>query len=71
MSGAQAEADQLRNHIESIVESLEEESPPYDPRTIVHPEATKLLWGSESDKKRYFRQLRRSAQRTTEEVEDM
>ncbi|KIX93077.1 uncharacterized protein Z520_11134 [Fonsecaea multimorphosa CBS 102226] len=65
------EADQLRNHIESIVEALEEESPPYDPRTIVHPEATKLLWGSESDKKRYFRQLRRSAQRTTEEGMDM
>ncbi|KAH0829439.1 hypothetical protein AYO21_09778 [Fonsecaea monophora] len=61
------EVDQLRNHVESIVEALEEESPPYDPRTIVHPEATKLLWGSESDKKKYFRQLRRSAQRTTEE----
>ncbi|EXJ74476.1 uncharacterized protein A1O5_02772 [Cladophialophora psammophila CBS 110553] len=61
------EADQLRNHIVSIVEALEEESPPYDPRTIVHPEATKLLWGSESDKKKYFRQLRRSAQKTTEE----
>lgn len=59
--------DELRNHIESIAEALEEESPPYDPRTIVHPEATKLLWGSEGDKKRYYRQLRRSAQRTTED----
>ncbi|EXJ77866.1 hypothetical protein A1O3_09025 [Capronia epimyces CBS 606.96] len=59
--------DELRNHIESIAEALEEESPPYDPRTIVHPEATKLLWGSDSDKKRYYRQLRRSFQRTTEE----
>ncbi|KIX01267.1 uncharacterized protein Z518_08992 [Rhinocladiella mackenziei CBS 650.93] len=59
--------DELRNHIECIAEALEEESPPYDPRTIVHPEATKLLWGSESDKKKYYRQLRRSAQRTTEE----
>ena len=64
------ESDQLRNHIECIIEALEEESPPYDPRTIVHPEATKLLWGSESDKKRYFRQLRRSAQRTTEDTMD-
>ncbi|OAP63954.1 hypothetical protein AYL99_03181 [Fonsecaea erecta] len=61
------EAEQLRNHVESIAEALEEESPPYDPRTIVHPEASKLLWGSENDKKRYYRQLRRSAQRTTEE----
>jgi ubiquitin-conjugating enzyme E2 Z len=62
------EADLLRNHIESIAEALEEESPPYDPRTIVHPEATKLLWGSETDKKKYYRQLRRSAQKTTEDV---
>ena len=59
--------DELRNHVEMIAEALEEESPPYDPRTIVHPEAAKLLWGSESDKKKYYRQLRRSAQRTTEE----
>ncbi|KAK7890039.1 hypothetical protein LTR67_008504 [Exophiala xenobiotica] len=58
--------DELRNHIEAIAESLEEECPPYDPRTIVHPEAAKLLWGSDDDKKKYFRQLRRSAQRTTE-----
>ena len=63
------ESHLMRNHIESIMEALEEESPPYDPRTIVHPEATKLLWGSESDKKRYYRQLRRSAQRTTEDAE--
>lgn len=61
------EPDQLRNHIEAVTEALEDESPPYDPRTIVHPEATKLLWGSESDKKKYYRQLRRSAQRTVEE----
>ncbi|EXJ56459.1 hypothetical protein A1O7_06803 [Cladophialophora yegresii CBS 114405] len=61
------ESDMLRNHVESIVEALEEESPPYDPRTIVHPEATKLLWGNEGDKKKYYRQLRRSAQRTTED----
>jgi len=59
--------EEVRNHIDCIVESLEEESPPYDPRTIVHPEASKLLWGSESDKKKYYRQLRRSAQRTTED----
>lgn len=62
------ETDALKDHIECIVQALEDESPPYDPRTIVHPEASKLLWGSESDKKKYFRQLRRSAQRTTEEM---
>jgi ubiquitin-conjugating enzyme E2 Z len=62
------ESHMLRDHVQCIVEALEEESPPYDPRTIVHPEATKLLWGSEDDKKKYYRQLRRSAQRTTEDV---
>ncbi|KIW64923.1 hypothetical protein PV04_07225 [Phialophora macrospora] len=62
------ESHTLRDHVQCIVEALEEESPPYDPRTIVHPEATKLLWGSEDDKKKYYRQLRRSAQRTTEDV---
>ena len=64
------ESDMLRNHVECIAEALEEESPPYDPRTIVHPEATKLLWGTEADKKKYYRQVRRSAQRTTEETMD-
>lgn len=59
--------DELRNHVESIVGALEEDSPPYDPRTIVRPEASKLLWGSDSDKKRYYRQLRRSAQQSCEE----
>lgn len=59
--------EELKNHVEAIVEAFEDESPPFDPRTIVHPEASRLLWGSESDKKRYYRQLRRSAQRTMEE----
>ncbi|KIV92026.1 hypothetical protein PV10_06505 [Exophiala mesophila] len=58
--------DDLKDHVESIAEALEEDSPPYDPRTIVHPEATMLLWGSDSDKKKYYRQLRRSASNTTE-----
>jgi ubiquitin-conjugating enzyme E2 Z len=60
--------DEMKDHIDSIVLALEEESPPYDPRTIVHPEATKLLWGSDADKKKYFRQLRRSAQDSAEFV---
>ena len=59
--------EEMKNHIECISEAMEEESPPYDPRTIVHPEASKLLWGSENDKKKYYRQLRRSAQRTSED----
>ena len=59
--------EEMQNHVETIIEALEEESPPFDPRTIVHPEATKLLWGSEADKKKYYRQLRRSAQASVEE----
>jgi ubiquitin-conjugating enzyme E2 Z len=58
--------DEMKDHVESIVKALEEESPPYDPRTIVHPEATKLLWGSPADKKKYYRQMRRSAQDSAE-----
>ncbi len=60
-------AEEMQNHVESIIAALEEEEPPFDPRTIVHAEATKLLWGSEADKKRYYRQLRRSAQASVED----
>ncbi|GAB1193672.1 hypothetical protein APSETT444_002894 [Aspergillus pseudonomiae] len=58
--------DEMRYHIEAIVAALEEESPPYDPRTTVHPEATKLFWGSPEDRKRYHRALRRSVEKSAE-----
>lgn len=57
----------LQSHVDAIIEALEEEHPPYDPRTLVNIEASKLFWGSESDKKQYNRQLRRSVQRSMEE----
>jgi len=60
--------DDVKSHIEAIIEALEEEHPPYDPRTMVNPEAGKLYWGSADDKKKYNRQLRRSVQRSTEYV---
>jgi ubiquitin-conjugating enzyme E2 Z len=59
-------SDDTRSHIESIITALEEERPPYDPRTMVNPEATKLFWGSADDKKMYNRKLRRSVQRSME-----
>jgi len=59
-------AEDAKSHIEAIIEALEEEHPPYDPRTMVNPEAGKLYWGSAEDKKKYSRQLRRSVQRSTE-----
>lgn len=58
--------DDVKSHIESIIEALEEESPPYDPRTLVNLEASKLFWGSKDDKKVYSRKLRRSVQRSME-----
>ncbi|KAG4425463.1 hypothetical protein IFR04_001382 [Cadophora malorum] len=59
-------AEDVKSHIEAIIEALEEESPPYDPRTMVNPEAAKLYWGSEDDKKMYNRKLRRAVQRSME-----
>jgi ubiquitin-conjugating enzyme E2 Z len=58
--------EDVKSHIQAIIEALEEESPPYDPRTLVHPEAAKLFWGSEDDKKMYNRKLRRAVQRSME-----
>lgn len=61
-------AEDVKSHIEAIIEVLEEERPPYDPRTLLNPEAAKLFWGSADDKKLYNRKLRRAVQRTTEFV---
>ena len=58
--------DDVKSHIEAIIEALEEESPPYDPRTMVNPEAAKLYWGSADDKKLYNRKLRRAVQKSME-----
>lgn len=58
--------DEMRFHIEAIIATMEEESPPYDPRTTVNPEATKLFWGSADERKQYNRKLRRSVQNSVE-----
>lgn len=58
--------EEMKSHVEAIMEALEDESPPYDPRTTVNPEASKLFWGSADDKKKYNRLLRRSVQRGVE-----
>ena len=58
--------DELRSHIEAIVDAIEDEHPPYDPRTLVNLEASKLFWGSAEDKKVYNRQLRRAVGRSQE-----
>lgn len=58
--------DELKSHVEAIIEAIEDTEPPYDPRTLVNPEASKLYWGSADDKKQYNRQLRRAVQRSME-----
>lgn len=58
--------EEMKNHIQMIVQAIEEESPPYDPRTIVNPDAAKLFFGSADDKKKYNRSQRRSAQDSLE-----
>ncbi|KAH8733048.1 ubiquitin-conjugating enzyme/RWD-like protein, partial [Phaeosphaeriaceae sp. PMI808] len=57
-----ARKDEMRSHIEAIIAVVEEESPAYDPRTLVNPEAAKLFWGTAEQKKMYNRRLRRSVQ---------
>lgn len=59
-------SDDLKKHVESIIEAIQDESPTYDPRTLVNIEASRLFWGSADDKKLYNRKLRRSIQDSTE-----
>jgi len=61
-----ARKDDMRSHIEAIIEVIEEESPAYDPRTLVNLEAAKLFWGAADEKKAYNRRLRRSVQDSSE-----
>ena len=58
--------EDAKAHIEALIEALEEESPPYDPRTTVNPTAAKLYWGTPAERKEYNRRLRRAVQRTLE-----
>ncbi|KAJ6779383.1 hypothetical protein PWT90_03938 [Aphanocladium album] len=58
----------VRSHIETILQVLEDDKPAYDPRKIVHPEASKLYWSQvPDDKKQYNRRLRRSVQDSMED----
>ncbi|KAI3397619.1 hypothetical protein diail_10592 [Diaporthe ilicicola] len=60
--------EDMKTHLEAIIEMLEEEHPPYDPRTLVYPEAFKLYWGNPQDKKQYRQRLRRSVQASMEDL---
>jgi len=61
-----AKPEEIDSHLKAIIAAIEDVEPRFDPRAVVNPEAAKLLWGSEADKKTYFRKLRRSAQDSME-----
>ncbi|WPH00126.1 hypothetical protein R9X50_00294900 [Acrodontium crateriforme] len=58
--------DDIANHIETIVNSIADENPTYDPRAIINPELFSLYWGGDDKRKIYLRRLRRSAQDSSE-----
>ncbi|KAJ5157861.1 uncharacterized protein N7482_008961 [Penicillium canariense] len=60
------QADEMSRHIEGIINSLEEETPPFNPLLIVNPEASKLCWGNKEEQRQYSRKLRRSVAATLE-----
>jgi len=59
-------ADEGRSHIDAIINLMEEENPPYDPRTQINEEASKLYWGTAEQRREYNRKLRRSVQASLE-----
>lgn len=60
----------VQNHIESIMAIVIDEAPTYDPRALVNPAASALLWGDENSKKMYRRKLRRSVQDAMESCDE-
>ncbi|GAB7365193.1 hypothetical protein MBLNU230_g6279t1 [Neophaeotheca triangularis] len=58
--------DEIGSHLEAIGAAFADDSPRYDPRAIVHPEAAALFWGGDEKRKIYNRKLRRSAQDSSE-----
>lgn len=53
-------AEEIGQHIEGIINTLEDDNPPYNPLMTVNPEASALCWGSETDRRLYRRKLRAS-----------
>ncbi|KAJ5801805.1 uncharacterized protein N7518_003873 [Penicillium psychrosexuale] len=53
-------AEEIGQHIDGIINTLEDDNPPYNPLMTVNPEATALCWGSELDRRLYRRKLRAS-----------
>jgi ubiquitin-conjugating enzyme E2 Z len=62
-----SKSEDMGEHVRAVMDSLEEENPTCDPRTVVRGEASKLMWGSEQERKSYKRKVRGSAERSTED----
>jgi ubiquitin-conjugating enzyme E2 Z len=60
-------SEDMGEHVRAVMESLEEENPPCDPRTVVRAEASSLMWGSEQERKKYKRLVRKSAEESVED----
>ncbi|CAG8291839.1 unnamed protein product [Penicillium salamii] len=52
--------EDIKHHIDGIINTLEEDNPPFNPLMTVHPEATALCWGSEAERRVYRRKVRAS-----------
>lgn len=53
-------AEEIGQHVEGIISTLEEDNPPYNPLMSVNPDATTLFWGTELERRLYRRKLRAS-----------
>ncbi|EPS31580.1 hypothetical protein PDE_06535 [Penicillium oxalicum 114-2] len=60
------ETENIGQHIDGIISSLEEERPPVNPLMTVNPAASALCWGSPQEQRQYRRNLRRSVEATLE-----
>lgn len=60
------EAENIGQHIDGIISSLEEERPPVNPLMTVNPAASALCWGTPEEQRQYRRNLRRSVEATLE-----
>ena len=58
--------ENIKSHIEAAIQAVVGDTTCPDAWTVVHPEASELLWGNDEQKKQYNRRLRRSAQQSSE-----
>ncbi|KAJ5706608.1 hypothetical protein N7488_006409 [Penicillium malachiteum] len=60
-------SDDMADHVQGILNVLEEATPPpYNPLMVVNTEAARLCWESSDNQREYRRRVRRSAQQSSE-----